>query len=139
MSDEVTVQAARAAGFSAALVLPALTSTLRQAQREASPALHVLAGYAAAPNRPEAPPPLSAEQDSAAACVAAILTEQAINGPLFFFAVRALVLAFGPIGGMLGQVAITANTMANPENHQTLNPGRVVVGGWATGMALCPR
>jgi hypothetical protein len=125
--------AARKEGFSTAIILPALASTLRQAQREASPALHVLAAYARDWPASQPFPLLSAEEDAAAARVAAVLTEQGISGPAFFLVVRLLIAAFGPVGGMLGQIAITANTMVNPENHQSFNPGRSVVrrtGNW---------
>jgi hypothetical protein len=133
MPHDPEIIAAQKEGFSTAIILPALASTLRQAQREASPALHVLAAYARDLPAKHRFPLLSAEEDAAAARVAAVLTEQGISGPAFFLVVRLLVAAFGPAGGMLGQIAITANTMANPENHQSFNPGRSVVrrmGNW---------
>lgn len=118
-------------GFTAATVIPAIASTLKQAQREAAEPLHTIASYAMRARASEQAgrplPPLRPAEREAAHRVGQVMLEQAINGTTFFLAVKA-ALIFGVWGGALAQVAITANTVITPHQTQSFNPARRILG-----------
>lgn len=116
-----------AGGFSAALVVPALVSTLKQAQREAEAELHVLAAYYADRDRCGGKRELTTRELDALIRIGELLTEQGISGAAFFLAAQAGILFGGVGGGMAAQVLITANGMTNPKQAQAFSPGREIL------------
>jgi hypothetical protein len=118
-------------GFSAALIVPAATSTLRQTQREAADELHVLARYYQTHKRQGGTlETLSARVDDqtreAARSFGRILVEQGVNGTTYFLGVKLAIMSAGGIGGMCAQVGITGNTMITPLQTQRWNPAKVL-------------
>jgi len=130
MSNDL--ERAAVAGFGAATVIPAAASTLRQALREGAPHLHVLADYyRRACRRPEVRMRLLRNDrhvNDAAISAGKVLVEQGINGTTFFLAVKLALVTFGTWGGILAQLAITANVMLTPGQTQIINPARSVLG-----------
>lgn len=114
-------------GFTLATVIPAVASTLKQAQREAAGALHCLARYHArvkAVGGTKLPP--DAATRMAARRFGQVLVEQTINGSTFFLAVKLALMGFGAAGGVTAQVAITGNTIITPHQTQRFNPARIL-------------
>lgn len=126
MSNEL--ERAAIAGFGAATVIPAAASTLRQALREGAPHLHVLADYyQRARGKPEVRRRFSRHElrvGEAAVASGRVLVEQGINGTTFFLAVKLALVTFGTWGGIIAQLAITANVMLTPGQTQMFNPAR---------------
>ena len=90
-------------GFTLATVIPAVASTLKQAQREAAEALHCLARYHArvkAVGGTKLPP--DAATRMAARRFGQVLVEQTINGSTFFLAVKLALMGFGAAWGVTG-------------------------------------
>jgi hypothetical protein len=114
-------------GFTLATVIPAVASTLKQAQREAAEALHCLAQYHARVSASGgAKIPIDAATRHAANRFGEVLVEQAINGSTFFMAVKLALMGFGAAGGVAAQLAITGNTIVTPQQTQKFNPARMV-------------
>lgn len=114
-------------GFSAATVVPALASALKQSQREAASHLHLLADYHRRQKPYSRSPLWLTREERLATCeVGTILVEQGFNCAALFLAVNGAALLAGPTGGMLVQVAITWNTIVTPEQVQKVNPARLV-------------
>jgi len=120
---------ALAQGFGVALVIPAIASTIKQAQREAAPDLHILADYYRR-GRDRAPElgavPLSRSEAAAAERFGIVLVEQGINGTTFFLMVKVAAVTGGPLLGMIAQVGITANTVITPQQIQKFNPAQLL-------------
>jgi hypothetical protein len=114
-------------GFSAATLIPALASALKQSQREAAGSLHILAEYHQRQRPYSRRPSWLTKAERQAACeVGTVLVEQGFNCAVLFLAVNGAALLAGPVGGMLVQVAITWNTIVTPEQVQKVNPARVI-------------
>jgi hypothetical protein len=116
-------------GFSSALVIPAVASTLRQAQREAADDLHTLARFYQSHRQrggtSEALPlRLDERTQVAARSFGKVLAEQVINGTTYFLGVKLAIMTAGAFGGLAAQLAITGNTMITPLQTQRLNPAR---------------
>jgi hypothetical protein len=122
--DDHTAHDALAQGFSAALMIPAAASTLKQAQREAAGELHVLADYYRRAQRGGASCVLDGKTRQAACRFGRIIVEQSINGTAFFLAVKLSVMTAGTFGGMLAQLGITGNTIITPHQTQKFNPAK---------------
>lgn len=114
-----------AGDFTAATIVPALASAIKQAQREASAELHVLADYHARAEG-QSPPPLTSAEQRAARELGVVMVEQGFNSAVLFLMVNAAAALVGPAGGMLAQVGITWNTVVTPEQTQRINPARVI-------------
>jgi hypothetical protein len=110
--------------FTTAVIVPAVASTIKQAQREAGPELHILADYYQTHQQRHGVVPLDAVQEAATVRLGRILVEQGVTGTLFFLAVKTAVALGGVEAGMLAQVFITGNTMVNPTQALQVNPGR---------------
>jgi hypothetical protein len=118
-----------ARGFSAALWIPAIASSIKQTQREAERELHILAQYfQRARDEEDRGRHLDFNTRQAAHRFAQAILEQTINGTTFFVAVQLGVLLAGPLGGMLAQLAITGNTIVTPQQTQRINPAKMLFG-----------
>lgn len=118
-----------AQGFGAAIIIPAIASTLKQAQREAAADLHQLSDYylrASGQSISHGPIPMTPAEQMAARRLGSVLVEQGINGSTFFLIVKLSVVTFGACGGMLAQVGITGNTMVTASQVQKFNPAQLL-------------
>lgn len=123
------MDSALAQGFGAAIIIPAIASTLKQAQREAAADLHQLSDYyqrASGYPTDLGPMPLTSSEQMAACRLGSVLVEQGINGSTFFLIVKLSVVTFGACGGMLAQVGITGNTMVTASQVQKFNPAQLL-------------
>ncbi len=125
-------------GFSAALMIPAAASTLKQAQREAADQLHLLADHYRAVCAGRAPADPGPAVREAIRRFGQVLVEQGINGTAFFLVVKLAVLAGGAYGGMLAQVCITGNTIITPHQTQKFNPAQTLFSAIGSGPDWVP-
>lgn len=110
--------------FTAAMMIPAAASALKQVQREAESELHILADYARSNSQFSGSRDLNPAEEEAISSFGRIIVEQGLTNSGFFLAVKAVVGLYGVNAGMLAQVLITLNTMLNPKQHQNFNPAR---------------
>jgi hypothetical protein len=123
------METALAQGFGTAIIIPAIASTLKQAQREAAADLHILSDYYhRSSDRSDklGPASLTRTEKIAACRLGSVLVEQGINGTTFFLIVKLSVMTFGAFGGMLAQVGITGNTMITASQVQKFNPAQLL-------------